>query len=129
MITPAVIESCNLENMKLEVRPQDIPVDKDVDIEAVYNMAPEEVKPDIFIWIESVEGYFPKNIKKLKIPTACYLIDSHIALQHHIEWSGNFDKVFIAQKEYLDAFAKAGRKNVYWMPLGCDPEIHNKNRH
>ena len=126
MISAQIIKNWGLENMKLEVKPQEIPIEKDEDIEMVYNMSPEEVKPDIFIWVESVEGFFPKNIKKLKIPTACYLIDSHIKIEKHFEWASHFDYVFIAQKEYINEFRNAGIKNVYWLPLGCDPEIHKK---
>lgn len=126
MITPELIKAWELENMKLEVEQQDIPVDIDVDIEAVFNSVPEKIKPDIFIWIESVHSYFPQNIKKLKIPTACYLIDSHFHLQKHIEWASHFDQTFIAQREYLPEFKKAGLNNVHWLPLGCDPDIHKK---
>ena len=126
MITPEVIKAWKLENMKLEVKPQEIPVDGDIDIEAVYKAAPENIRPDIFIWIESVHGYFPQNIKKLKIPTACYLIDTHLHLQKHIEWASHFDNAFIAQREYLPEFKKAGLNNVHWLPLGCDPDIHIK---
>ncbi|KAB2840962.1 MAG: hypothetical protein F9K45_08440, partial [Melioribacteraceae bacterium] len=100
MITDEVIKAWKLENMKLEVKPQQIPVEGNVDIEALYNSVNENLKPDIFIWVESVHGYFPQNIKKLKIPTACYLIDTHLHLKTHIEWASHFDNAFIAQREY-----------------------------
>lgn len=125
-ITPEIIEDWKLENMKLEVTPHDIPVDFNVNIDDAINLADAELKPDIFIWIESIEGYFPNNIQNLNLPTACYLIDSHIKLKKHIAWASQFDYVFIAQKEYLSDFKNAGINNVYWLPLGCDPEIHNK---
>ncbi|MFA6989855.1 MAG: glycosyltransferase [Candidatus Gastranaerophilaceae bacterium] len=81
---------------------------------------------DLFLWVESIPGYFPLNMDKLKCPTACYFIDSHLNLNWHIQWAPYFDYVFIAQKEYIPDFKKAGCRNVYWLPLGCDPEIHSQ---
>ncbi len=120
------ITEWNLENMKLPILPQNIPTDFEPDILALYNSTENEKKPEIFIWIESVGRIVPKNVPSLPIPTASYWIDSHIHLQEHIELAKNFDYVFIAQKEYLEDFKKAGNKNVFWLPLGADPEIHNK---
>ncbi len=122
-ISQELIKAWKLENMNLPVIPHDIPLDAEPDILEVFNKA--EDKPELFFWIESVYGFFPRNIDKLPIPKICYLIDSHLNLQWHLEWAKNFDHVFIAQKEYLDDFRKAGNKNVHWLPLGCDAEIHS----
>lgn len=127
VITDEVIKRWNLENMKLEVKPLDLPLDPDVDILEIYNQAPKEIKPDIFLWIESVNGNYPKNIKDLNIPTACYFVDSHLNLPMHLEWGKNFDFVFIAQREYIPEFIKAGIQNVFWLPLACDKELLKSN--
>jgi GT2 family glycosyltransferase/glycosyltransferase involved in cell wall biosynthesis len=121
-----VIESWNLQNMKLPVVDHDIPLPYEYDLETLYHQTPESERPDCFLWIESVYGHFPKNIHKLPCPRICYLIDSHISLTWHLEWAKQFDLVFIAQREYLPAFQGAGIQNVHWLPLGCDPEIHTK---
>jgi tetratricopeptide (TPR) repeat protein len=128
MITPGIMKKWELENMKLEVKPQEIPLDGNIDIASLIKSLHPDYKPDYFIWIESVNGNYPQNIDKLNIPTVCYFIDSHLSnnLKLHLDWGKNFDFVFIAQKEYLPEFKKAGIKNVYWLPLGCDVEIHSK---
>ena len=126
MLPAELIEAWNLQNMKLPVTPQDIPAGFDVDILDLYNRTEQSKLPDYFIWIESVPTNFPKNIDALPIPTACYLIDTHLHLLEHIEWAKNFDHVFIAQREYISDFKKMGITNVHWLPLGCDLEIHNK---
>ncbi len=82
--------------------------------------------PDLFLWIESVSGYLPVNVKGKGFPAACYLIDSHLNLKSHLKWAEYFDFIFIAQREYLPEFKKAGFDNVFWLPLGADPEIHSK---
>lgn len=81
-------------------------------------------KPDLFIWIESVGGHSPQNLKALNVPTACYLIDSHVNLTEHLNIAKNFDFVFIAQLEYVKDFTAAGIQNVYWLPLGADKMLH-----
>lgn len=119
-----LIKGWQLENMKLPIKMQDIPTDFEPDLSRIASSVSRENYPDLFLWVESVYGLFPKNIKSLGIPSACYLIDSHLSLEWHVKWSLNFDYVFIAQKEYIPAFKAAGNKNVFWLPLGCDPDIH-----
>ncbi len=121
-----LIKKWNLENMKLPILPQDIPTDFTPDIAKLFNSTPQSERPDVFIWIESVGRILPQNIKALEIPTACYFIDSHLHLNEHIELAKNFDFVFIAQSEYVNDFIAAGNKKVFWLPLGADPEIHDR---
>lgn len=121
-----IIKLWKLENMKEEVRPHDIPCETDVDIKEIADKLPDSQYPDMFLWIESVYGYFPKGVSKVPFPTACYMIDSHLSLGWHIEWATQFDIVFTAQREYVSNFKNAGCKNVIWLPLACDPSIHKK---
>jgi len=122
-----LIKDWKLENMKLPITPQDIPTEFKYDILDIYEKTPEEKLPDLFLWIESVPEHLPKNISLLPIPTACYFIDTHLHLKEHIKWAYNFSYVFVAQREYIPKFKAAGIKNVYWLPLGCDSEIHGKS--
>ncbi len=122
-----LIETWNLQNMKLPVTPQDIPTDFiDFDVYDLFNKTSENERPEYFIWIESVPGFFPLNIELLPIPTAAYFIDTHIHLEEHLEKAQHFDYVFIAQREYIPQFKKAGIEKIFWLPLGADPEIHGK---
>ncbi len=125
-ISDHIIKEWNLENMKLEVVHHNISTDASPDFLDLFNRQTENKKPEFLLWVESVGGFQPRNIEKLPIPKACYLIDSHINLKMHLEISKVYDHVFIAQREYLDDFRKAGIKNVHWLPLGADPEIHSK---
>jgi len=80
--------------------------------------------PDFFLYIEPAINHFPRGIENLKCPTACYLIDVHRALWVRERLAYFFDYIFIAQKDYVQHFKDMGFKNVYWLPLGCDPDIH-----
>lgn len=122
---PELIQNWNLQNLKLSYINPDIVTSFTPDLGEIVSKLPSGKDPDLFVWIESVGGFFPKNLKALKCPTACYLIDNHFNLHWHLKWAENFDYVFVAQLEYLQFFTACGI-NAYWLPLGCDPEIHAK---
>jgi hypothetical protein len=122
----SLISAWHLENMKLPIRDQNIPTVLEPDMRMLWQRLPQEMRPDLYLWVESVSGHFPMNLDAVKIPKACYLIDSHLSLRWHVEWAKQFDHVFIAQREYLEAFRAAGNRSVHWLPLGCDPEIHRQ---
>ncbi len=98
----------------------------ELDFNKILEAIPGHAYPDLFLWVESAAGFFPKNVKGKGFPTACYLIDTHLSLQTHLKWAKNFDYIFIAQREYIPEFKKEGIENVFWMPLGADPGIHSK---
>jgi hypothetical protein len=122
----SLITAWHLENMKQPLRAQSIPTGLEPDMRALWQRLPAELRPDLYLWVESVSGHFPVNLDAVKIPKACYLIDSHLNLQWHVQWAKQFDHVFIAQREYLQDFRAAGNTSVHWLPLGCDPEIHRQ---
>lgn len=126
MITPELIERWNLKGMKWEVKPQDFYRGGNTSIMQVMKLLPKGWNPDLYLWIETGLDNIPPDIKELKIPKACYLIDTHLHSDRHKEIARYFDFVFLAQKEHVEKFKAEGVKNVYWLPLGCDPEIHGK---
>jgi len=118
-----LIDRWQLQNMKLPLGKQDISTDFTPDMERVLSTIDPGLHPDLYLWIESVGGHYPRNLDKLMCPKVCYLIDSHLNLEMHLEWAQQFDRIFIAQREYLPAFRQKGCR-VHWLPLACDPEIH-----
>lgn len=118
-----LIEKWQLQNMKLPLKEQDISTGGNPDMAKIIADTEPANRPDLYLWVESVGGYYPLNLDALRCPTACYLIDTHLHLPLHLEWAKQFDMVFIAQREYLDEFRKQGMR-VHWLPLGCDPEVH-----
>jgi hypothetical protein len=121
----ALIDRWQLRNMKLPLGEQDISTDFTPDMADILATTASAEHPDLYLWIESVGGHAPRNLAALKCPKVCYLIDSHLSLPMHLEWGKCFDMVFIAQREYLEAFRQHGIR-AFWLPLGCDPEIHRK---
>jgi len=118
-----LITTWKLENMKLPLHDQMIPTGFTPDMaEIVAATAPAD-QPDLYLWVESVGGHEPLNLPALKCPKACYLIDSHLNLEHHLQWARHFDYIFTAQREYVPRLREI-TPHAYWLPLGCDPEIH-----
>ena len=120
---PDLIDKWQLHDMRLPLKEQDISTGVRPDMVEILAGLPHEQHPDLYLWVESVGGHHPLHLEALRCPKVCYLIDSHLQLSAHLEWAKQFDMVFIAQREYLDDFKKLGMK-TYWLPLGCDPEVH-----
>jgi hypothetical protein len=79
---------------------------------------------DLLVAIDPIGVRFPSDLDKSPCPTAIYLIDVHQNLEHRLKLAHCFDYVFVAQKDYLPVFIDAGIKNVFWLPLACDPTFH-----
>lgn len=59
-------------------------------------------------------------------PAAWWVIDTHLQYDWDIQKARLFDVVFSAQKDGAERLRRDGIKNVHWLPLGCDPEIHKR---
>ncbi len=77
---------------------------------------------DLYLVIDDSSHYvFPRNLK----PSVLWIIDTHLTLSYDFLMAMNFDFLFCAQREGASRFVELGFKNVYWLPLACDPEIHH----
>lgn len=119
------IERWSLQAMKLPIMPLDIDTSLRPDMKEILRKCPVQSRPDLFLIVESGGGFFPVNMEALDCPRVCYLIDSHLHLENHLEVAGLFDYVFIAQRGYLQQFRKVNPR-TFWLPLACDPDIHGK---
>lgn len=84
--------------------------------------------PDLFLWIDPADRYFPQGIERLSIPTVCYLIDVHIGGWRKAA-ARFFDGVFVAQKDFVEEYTQAvGHRQVYWLPLAAAPDVHRDHQ-
>jgi tetratricopeptide (TPR) repeat protein len=116
----------DLEALNWEVTPQDIPRGNSTSLKQVLDQLPQGWKPDFYFWLETGLNGIPVDLQKYDLPKVCYLIDTHINYEKHIEIASNFDFIFLAQKAYVEKMKDTGIKNVFWLPLACDPDIHGK---
>jgi tetratricopeptide (TPR) repeat protein len=121
------IKKCwNLEALNWEVTPQDIPRGNATPLREVLDQLPQGWRPDFYFWLETGLSEIPTDLQEYDLPKVCYLIDTHINYEKHVDIAGNFDFIFLAQKAYVEKMTDAGIKNVFWLPLACDPDIHGK---
>ncbi len=80
--------------------------------------------PAFFLWVDPAGRYFPHDLERCPIPTACYLIDVHLG--HWREAAARFfDVVFVAQKDYVSILRRiVGHDQVYWLPLAAALDVH-----
>ncbi|MBI5648833.1 MAG: glycosyltransferase [Chloroflexi bacterium] len=81
-------------------------------------------QPDLVLFIEPGQRFFPRGLEKMVCPTAVYLVDVHQDLNHRLAQAPFFDYIFVAQQDYVSVFAQMGYQQVYWLPLACDPIVH-----
>ena len=125
-INEDIVKLWNLEALNWELTPQDIYRGNETTLQEVMGCLPDEWKPDFYLWVETGLSDIPRDLGQHKLPKVCYLIDTHINFDRHLEVARSFDFVFLAQKAYVQPMIRAGIDNVMWLPLACDPEIHGK---
>ncbi len=126
MITQEVIQKWNLEALNWEISSQNIPCDAGASLSHMLSELSQGWQPDLYLWVETGLGGLPPDLDDHSLPKACYLIDTHIHFERHKEIANQFDFVFLAQKAYVEPMKAEGIKQVFWLPLGCDPEIHGR---
>ena len=120
---PELIESWFLQNLRQPFVDNNLVTSFEPDMAKMLADTSSAEQPDLYLWVESVGGYFPQNLVDFPCPKACYLVDSHLNLRWHLKWAEQFDFAFLAQREYVECFRAAGI-NAHWLPLACDPAIH-----
>ncbi|MCK5236998.1 MAG: glycosyltransferase, partial [Deltaproteobacteria bacterium] len=119
------LKEWDLEKIGERVTDHDIPYSTPDIGKVIEDLAPEW-NPDLFLWIETGVWFPIEGFKSLPCPSACYLIDTHLNLDGHLELARDFDYIFLAHRQYIPRFHEAGFKNVYWIPVACDPLIHGR---
>ncbi|MBI2422351.1 MAG: glycosyltransferase [Candidatus Hydrogenedentes bacterium] len=105
--------------------PHDYNVSMKCSYKELWAKFPEDRNPDYLFWIDSGLEAVQPDLDWVPVPTAAYIIDTHVNTGLRIEIARHFDHVFIAQKAQLDLFREAGIPQAQWVPLGCSPALHN----
>jgi len=79
---------------------------------------------DVLFFVDPPPDW-PLGLENAPCLTVMYLVDVHQDIDTRLRMSHFFDMVFVAQKDYVAKFHELGHKNTYWLPLACDPGIHN----
>ena len=84
-------------------------------------------KYDLFLRID--HGDYKYDLPKSFSPAAFLAIDTHLKkpFKRICRQAKHYDFLFATQKEGVERLKEVLRREVYWIPLACDPEIH-KNK-
>jgi spore maturation protein CgeB/Tfp pilus assembly protein PilF/ubiquinone/menaquinone biosynthesis C-methylase UbiE len=126
-ISDETLTAWDMLAVKERVEQHDVDVPWDSSMGDITRALPGGFEPELLLWVESGVNFTPPDLASLECPRACYLIDSHINLEWHLKWAQLFDFVFVAQKRYIPRFEEAGCREVHWLPLACDPELHRRH--
>lgn len=85
---------------------------------------PLNARPEAYVYIDSGDNWISEDLDALGMPTAAWMIDTHVNAESRIAMSRPFDHVFLAQKAQVELFRESGIQNVAWLPLACVPELH-----
>jgi Glycosyl transferases group 1/DUF based on E. rectale Gene description (DUF3880) len=86
-----------------------------------------EEEVDGLFFIDPPGPLWPTGFENFRKPKYALLIDVHQNLDVRLSYAPFFDVVFVAQKDYVSRICQEGFPNTFWLPLGCDPEIHRTN--
>jgi len=104
------------------------PQDIDVGFRGTYaelsQRLPVNGRPDCYVYVDSGDNWIAEDISALGMPTAAWMIDTHVNAESRLEMSRPFDHVFLAHKAQVQLFKDSGLRHVEWLPLGCVPELH-----
>ncbi len=99
----------------------DIKTDTDM-VSDILRQLPKDWKPDLVLAIQSGTVQY-WDIATLPCVTAYISVDSWHD-PNELDYARVYDFVFVAQKAFINYFEVAGCRNVYWLPLACDPYYH-----
>jgi len=72
--------------------------------------------PDLVVFGDDCRLLAVTGLEDAPCPTAMISVDAHHNAGWHAPIAAAFDAVFVAQKDYLPAFAAAGAARVHWFP-------------
>jgi hypothetical protein len=83
---------------------------------------------DRLLFVDPPGPAWPRDWERAGCPTIAYLIDVHVGLQVRLNYAPFFDLLFIAQRDLVQPFHTAGFSQAQWLPLACDPQLHDRVR-
>jgi len=116
------IEDWDLGHLAHTLVPNDIEVDLEAGID-LREVLPDGWDPDLLVTIASGGVSLQVSIDTLPCPKAFITIDTWQSISDYVECQ-LYDFVFAAQRASVEYLSAVGGMNVFWLPLGCNPDAH-----
>jgi hypothetical protein len=97
------------------------------DIRRIFERLPQGFEPDCLLYFDDSYSVSVLGLEQVELPMMFYSIDAHHHVRWHSQFSGLFDAVAVAQKDYLPLFDTASGRSaagwLHWLPLWAPVEI------
>ena len=81
-----------------------------------------DANADLLFLVEEWLAFFPRGLEAAPFPTAVFFADVMHDLPRRLAMAPFFDHIFVAHKDYLDAFRTA-HPSVHWLPFAAPHEM------
>ena len=96
-----------------------------IDATEVVQRLPQSWRPDLVLWIDNGAEFLLLNPGAFGCTTACIVLDTHTGQrQWRVEYARQFDQAFVAHRQDMSIFERAGCERVHWLPFACEPQVH-----
>ncbi len=87
------------------------------------HLLPSDWEPDLIVAISDFGRPLCPIMAAYRCPKAYISIDTWQSARDYMD-AINFDFVFAAQKSFVERLRATGSRNVHWLPMACDPQVH-----
>jgi GT2 family glycosyltransferase/2-polyprenyl-3-methyl-5-hydroxy-6-metoxy-1,4-benzoquinol methylase/tetratricopeptide (TPR) repeat protein len=78
----------------------------------------------LFDWFLLIDDGLDYPIPDVLRPRVAWVIDTHVDMERAVTRFGNSEAVFAAQRNGAAGLSHRLDKEVFWLPLACDPDFH-----
>jgi len=88
------------------------------------SLLPPGWTPDLIVAVSELGTRYRVDCSAYGCPRVYISIDSWHSVVDYLD-AVYYDFVFVAQREFVDHFRRAGCAQVFWLPMACDPAVHH----
>ncbi len=118
---PEFLATLQMARLPDRARPND--VETSLDGVELARVLPRGWEPDLIVAISDFGRPLNPQMRQFSCPKVYLSIDTWQSPRDYFD-ARLYDFVFVAQREYVPRLRATGSRNVYWLPLGCNPAVH-----
>ncbi len=88
----------------------------------------DRFQPDVFLTIfgMDLQAAMLERLRERRVPTICWWLNDPFQLPRSLAQAGYYDYYFTNAKGCLGHYREAGIRQVFYLPVGCFPEVHHR---
>ncbi len=118
---PEFLVTLQMTRLPEGAKPNDI--ETNLDGVNLAHVLPSGWEPDLIVAVSDFGRPLNPQMRQFSCPKAYLSIDTWQSPRDYFD-ARHYDFVFVAQREYVPRLRATGVRNVHWLPLGCNPDVH-----